>query len=125
MFKALKENKIISISDTDSEFKFLVKDAVISDSEHTTADYTMVGSEYVLNSDEKAVEVKEREVRSVRNSYLEATDKYMIVDFPISDAERDEYKAYRHYLRDYPEVVENWWKAEPLVYEEWKQCAEA
>lgn len=68
----------------------------------------------------KPQEVKEQEVRAVRNQYLEATDKYMIADFPISDEEREQYKLYRQYLRDYTNQ-ENWWESEPLIYQKWKE----
>lgn len=50
MFKALKEGKIIAISDTDSEFKFLVKDGVIKDTKHTCDDYEQYNGEYLLKS---------------------------------------------------------------------------
>ena len=120
MFKAVKDNKIIAVSDTDNQFKFMVKDSVEVDEEHSTSDYTMAGSEYVLNDDEKATEVKKEQVRTVRNSYLESTDKYMITDFPISDEEREEYKAYRQYLRDYTKS-EGWWNKEPMIFDEWKE----
>lgn len=69
---------------------------------------------------EKELEDKKAQVRGVRNSYLEATDKYMIVDFPITDEEREEYKAYRTYLRDFTEM-EEWWTETPLTFDEWKQ----
>ena len=69
---------------------------------------------------EKPQEVKEDEVRAVRNSYLQATDIYMLIDFPISAAEREEYKAYRQYLRDYT-AQENWWNKEPEGFEKWKE----
>lgn len=69
---------------------------------------------------QKPQEVKEQEVRAVRNSYLQATDIYMLIDFPISAAEREEYKAYRQYLRDYT-AQENWWNKEPEGFEKWKE----
>lgn len=69
---------------------------------------------------QKPQEVKEQEVRAVRNSYLQATDIYMLIDFPVSDAEREEYKAYRRYLRDYT-TQENWWNKEPEGFEKWKE----
>lgn len=59
------------------------------------------------------------QVRSVRNQYLEQTDKYMITDYPITDEERDLYKQYREYLRTYPEC-QDWYKANPKTYDEWK-----
>ena len=69
---------------------------------------------------QKPQEVKEDEVRAVRNSYLQATDIYMLIDFPISAKEREEYKAYRQYLRDYT-TQENWWNKEPERFAEWKE----
>ena len=68
---------------------------------------------------EKPTEQKEAEVRAVRNQYLEQTDKYMIVDYPIADDERELYRQYRTYLRTYPEC-RDWYKANPKTYEEWK-----
>lgn len=77
------------------------------------------GSWYVKGfAPEKPVEEKEAEVRAVRNQYLEQTDKYMITDYPISDDERELYRQYRTYLRDYT-LPENWWESEPQKFEEW------
>ena len=77
------------------------------------------GSWYIQGfAPEKPQEVKEQEVRATRNSYLETSDKYMLIDFPISEEERAAYKEYREYLRDYP-IQEEWWKAEPKTFEEW------
>lgn len=70
---------------------------------------------------EKPTEQKEAEVRSVRNQYLEQTDKYMIADYPITDEERELYKQYRTYLRDYT-VAENWWNAPILTFDEWNEA---
>lgn len=51
MYKARKDNKIIAISDTDNEFPCLVKDEVVEDTEHTTADYDQYNGEYLLKSE--------------------------------------------------------------------------
>lgn len=51
MYKAIKDDKIIAISDTDSEFFCLVKDEVVEDTEHTTADYDQYNGEYLLKSE--------------------------------------------------------------------------
>lgn len=51
MYKAIKEGKIIAISDTDSEFKFLVKDGVEGDPNHTCEDYEQYNGEYLLKED--------------------------------------------------------------------------
>lgn len=44
--------------------------------------------------------------RAERDNLLAQTDKYMLPDFPITDEEREQYKAYRQYLRDLPEQAE-------------------
>ena len=72
---------------------------------------------------EKPIEQREAEVRAVRNQYLKQTDKFMITDYPITDDERELYKQYRTYLRDYT-LSENWWESNPLKFEEWKQASE-
>lgn len=58
------------------------------------------------------------QVRSVRNQYLGQTDKFMLVDYPVTDGERELYKQYREYLRDYT-LMGNWWESEPQKFEEW------
>lgn len=68
---------------------------------------------------QKPIEQREVEVRTVRNQYLEQTDKFMIADYPITEEERELYKQYRVYLRAYPEC-RDWYKANPKTYDEWK-----
>ncbi len=51
MYKAIKDNKIIAVSDTDSQFKFMVKDSVETDTEHTCEDYEQYNGEYLLKED--------------------------------------------------------------------------
>ncbi len=56
-------------------------------------------------------------LRHKRNKTLEATDKYMALDYPITNSQREEIKSYRQALRDitkqpgFPEHVE--WPALP------------
>lgn len=76
-----------------------------------------------VNPPEPSDEEKKAHIRSVRNQYLEQTDKFMIADYPISDDERELYKQYRTYLRDYT-LTENWWESEPLKFEEWNKPKE-
>lgn len=64
--------------------------------------------------------MKQADVRAVRNGYLTETDKYMIADFPITEEEREQYKAYRQYLRDHTKT-ENWFNADPMTFETWKK----
>lgn len=117
MFKAIKDNKIIAINES-GDFPCLVHDSVEEDIKHTVSDYMQIDGEYVLTSSDEAIEQKKAQVRSVRNQYLEQTDKYMIADYPITDDERELYKQYREYLRTYPEC-QDWYKANPKTYDEW------
>lgn len=91
MYKAIKDNKIIAISDTDSEFKFMVKDSVEIDEEHTVADFVMVGSEFVLTTDDKAV-AKQKEARVAElKQYLADTDYCILkIEEAIDEAEKQD-----------------------------------
>ena len=73
-----------------------------------------------VNPPEPSNEEKKAHIRSVRNQYLEQTDKYMITDYPITDDERELYKQYRVYLRDYT-LSENWWEHSPKDFSTWKE----
>ena len=55
------------------------------------------------------------QVRAVRNWYLQQTDKFMLVDYPITSTQKTKYKQYRTYLRDYT-LPENWWESEPQKF---------
>ena len=120
MFKVLKDNKIIGVS----ENKPVLLDYynVKEDTEHSVSDYIQVNGEYVLTSSAEAIEQKKAEVRAVRNQYLKQTDEFMITDYPITDEKRELYRQYRVYLRDYT-LSENWWESEPLKFEEWNNPA--
>ena len=118
MFKALKDNKIIAINDS-GEFPCMVYDSIEEDTEHQLSDYVHCDGQFVLTVSDEAIEQRKEQVRSVRNQYLEQTDKYLsVTDYPISDEERELYKQYRVYLRTYPEC-QDWYKANPKTYEEW------
>lgn len=119
MFKAIKDEKIIAVNES-GEFPCLVYDTTEEDTEHTVQDYVHVDGHFVLTDSAEAIEQRKQDVRSIRNQYLEQTDKYLsVTDFPITDDERELYKQYRVYLRTYPEC-QDWYKANPNTYEEWK-----
>ena len=116
MFKIIKDNKIMGVSE--NKPVLLDNYDVEEDTEHSIADYLQVNGEFVLTSSDEAIEQKKADVRAIRNQYLEQTDKFMITDYPITDEERELYKKYREYLRDYT-LPENWWESEPQKFEEW------
>ena len=91
MYKAIKDNKIIAVSDTDNVFKFMVKDSIEVDEEHTSTDYTMVGSEYVLNDNEKAIKQKNKERVAELKQYLADTDYCILkIEEAIDEAEKQD-----------------------------------
>ena len=119
MFKAIKDDKIIAINET-GEFPLLNNDLVEEDSEHSLSDYLQVNGEFILTVSDEAIEQLKEQVRAVRNHYLEQTDKFMIADYPITDEERELYRQYREYLRDYT-LSENWWEHSPKDFSTWKE----
>ena len=118
MFKAIKDNKIIAINET-GDFPCLVHDSVEEDTEHQLSDYIHCDGQFVLTSSDEAIEQRKEQVRAVRNQYLEQTDKFMIADYPITSTQKTKYKQYRAYLRDYPDSSEDWFKHEPMSFDEW------
>ena len=119
MFKAIEKGKIIGINET-GEFPLMNYDLLEEDIEHQLSDFIHYDGEFVLISSAEAIEQRKKEVRSVRNKYLEQTDKYLSVsDFPIDDVTKEQYRLYRQYLRDYPET-EGWYEHSPFTFEEWK-----
>lgn len=72
---------------------------------------------------QKPQEIKEQEVRAVRNSYLKkyiddrAKSPFMWDE--VSDEEKEILREYRKYLMDYPET-EDWFEQNPKTFEEWK-----
>ena len=123
MFKAIKDNKIIAISDTDSSFPCLVYDAIANEPDHTTADYVQVNGEFILTSSAEAIEQKKADVRAVRNSYLEKyvdPKQLVLVWNSLTEDEQKEYTDYRQYLLDYPQQ-ESWYEQNPKTFEEWKE----
>ena len=117
MFKALKDDKIIAINNS-GEFPLMNYDYLEEDTEHKLSDYVHCDGQFVLTVSDEAIEQRKEQVRAVRNQYLEQTDKYVIADYPITDEEREQYKAYRVYLRDYT-LEDEWWLANPKTFEEW------
>lgn len=73
MYKALKDNKIIAISDTDNEFKFMVKDSIVEDTEHVADDYAEHNGEYLLKSEIPAP-TKEQQEQARANAYASEID---------------------------------------------------
>ena len=73
---------------------------------------------------QKPQEIKEQEVRAVRNDYLKkyiddrAKSPFMWNE--VSNEEKEILQAYRKYLMDYPETAEDWFEHNPKTLEEWK-----
>ena len=80
MYKALKEGKIIAISETDSEFKFLVKDGVEGDPNHTCEDYEQYNGEYILKQD-VPVDYQNEQIRQQRKDRYEVESDPLRLDY--------------------------------------------
>lgn len=80
MYKAIKDNKIIAISDTDNQFKFMVKDSVVEDTEHVSADYDQYNGEYILKED-YPIEVRNEEIRAQRQARYEVESDPIRLDY--------------------------------------------
>lgn len=98
MYKAIKDNKIIAISDTDSEFFCMVKDTVKEDTEHKIDDYCEYQGEYILKKDRPAPTHNEQSEKR-KAVYEEQIDKlhsrklrHLVLDDWTDDDEK-EYKA--------------------------------
>lgn len=122
MFKAIKDNKIIAINDS-GNFPCLIYDEVVVDTEHNPEDFIMAENEFVLKTDEKAIDYKKEQIRAVRNQYLEDyVDPYQLVIRwnNLSQEEQEDLSNYRQYLLDYTDQ-ENWWEENPKTFDEWKE----
>ena len=75
-------------------------DYVEMDVEHAYNGYWYVAG-YAPEPPKPSKEEILAEKRALRNQYLQDSDKYMLSDFPISSSERNKWKEYRVYLRDF------------------------
>lgn len=57
----------------------------------------------MVDAGQMSLDDAKRQARAERNARLEETDRYMLSDFPIGDAERAAVKEYRDMLRHLPE----------------------
>lgn len=62
-------------------------------------------------------ELKEQ-VRKVRDGYLSYWDFTQLIDAPFTEEEKEKYREYRQYLRDYTKE-ENWWLQDPDDFATW------
>lgn len=150
MYVAIKDNKIIAISekkeiiihtedgDTIQEiagaalFPCLVFDEVIENTRHTVDDYVCYNNEYLLDTDERVVELqnqqKSKEVKAIRDNYLQETlarcdryEKQKSAEIETVDS-AETYKQcllYLQYLRDVPQS-EGFPNDPVKTFEEWR-----
>lgn len=89
MYKAIKDNKIIAISDTYTEFPFMIKDSVVEDTEHTTADYDQYNGEYLLKS-KIPLPINEEQSEKRAEAYLAEVDPITAHINRLKDEEQTE-----------------------------------
>ena len=126
MFKAIKDDKIIAITES-GDFPCLVYDSIEEGAEHQLSDYIHCDGQFVLTSSDEAIEQKKADVRAIRNQYLKqyvddrAKSPFMWNEVP--EEEKALIGEYRKYLMDYPET-EGWYESNPMNFGEWKQASE-
>lgn len=72
----------------------------------------------IVENPQPSIEDKKDVVRKVRDKMLTDTDKYMLSDYPITEDQKQDYIAYRKYLRDYTEI-KNWYLESPKEFKSW------
>lgn len=76
-------------------------------------------SKYVIvENPQPSIDDKKDSVRKIRDGMLTDTDKYMLLDYPITDEQKQDYINYRKYLRDYTEN-EDWYLESPKEFKIW------
>lgn len=108
---------IASIADTRDELEnnLFVKYTRI---EESNEDWQLINGQYRIGG--LTSEELSAQKRSERDTMLKATDVYMLIDFPISDEQRELYKQYRQYLRDFP-AMEGFPEIGVMSFKEWQQ----
>lgn len=111
MFKAIRYNKIIAISDK-ADFPLLDFDSVVEDEEHSVEDYVYLDGQFVLKTDDEAKEQTAAEVRAERDRRIDAA-RWRIERYQTQTAAgidttdtAEQYQAlliYVQALRDVPE----------------------
>ncbi|MGN1078899.1 MAG: phage tail assembly chaperone [Alphaproteobacteria bacterium] len=111
MFKAIKDNKVIAVSDK-ADFPLLNFDSVVEDAEHTADDYVHVDGQFVLKTDDAAKEQKAAAARAERDRRIDAArwriERYqtqLAAGLETTDTAK-QYKAlllYVQALRDVPD----------------------
>ena len=65
--------------------------------------------------------VKIARARLVRDGYLEDTDVFMLIDYPVTEERRVVIRAYRQYLRDLPDSEPGWYLKHIKTLAEWER----
>ena len=65
--------------------------------------------------------VKIARARLVRDGYLQDTDVFMLIDYPITEERRAVIRGYRQYLRDMPDSEPEWYLKHIRTLTEWER----
>lgn len=91
MFKAIKDNKIIAINET-NYFPFFINDSVEEDTEHSVSDYEQYNGEYLLKEDIPAPTQEEQKEKRAQAYLLEVDPITAHIQRLRDDEEPDEEK---------------------------------
>lgn len=124
MFKIIKDNKIIGVSE--NEPVLLDKYEVQEDTERTISDYMQVNGEFVLTSSAEAIEQYKAQKRAERDAKIEIYEwrlsryeRQKAINVETTDTEETylDLCRYIQYLRDITKQ-DKWWELELKEFEE-------
>lgn len=118
MFIGYQNNIARYIKNTKEEFKSIPH---VSIDRIEEVEFAEMFNGVIYTSEEELNNAKAKEVRLVRNSYLEKyvdPKQLVMVWDSLSTDERKTYSDYRSYLLDYTNT-ENWYLQNPMTFEEW------
>ena len=119
MFKAIKENKIIAISD-EAIVGGIVFDEMIEDTDHTVDDYEQYNGEYLLKEDIPAPTLEEQKEKRAQAYLVEVDPITAYIQRERDEAEPDEEKI-AELIQERAEKVQEIKERYPYPVEEAKE----
>lgn len=94
--------KRVSIDSGRPESCNLLPGEILSPKHDGDIGWTLTENNEWVNPNPPTPYPQDQKVRGRRDKELEKSDVYMLSDFPITEAERDQWRQYRQALRDIP-----------------------
>lgn len=125
-----EETKLVSIGIGVNDEYYKEIGMELMDVEQSEVDKRWYIAGYAPKIPEPTVLEIKAEMRAIRDGYINDIEwrvsryrdqKEMGIETSDTEEEYTKILQYIQYLRDYPESGEDWYKAEPLTYKDWKK----